>query len=82
MCHCQKYMLALLVVMFVKLKISSNTIKVQLQVMQYVFQIKTLSKDIPIFQRQDWLKTERDNEVEKQCIMSITNYSKCEWDGL
>ena len=32
---------------------SSNTIRVQLQVIQYVFQIKILSKDTPSFQRED-----------------------------
>ena len=33
-------------------------------VIQYAFQIKNLSKDTPSFQRQDWLKSERANEVE------------------
>ena len=35
---------------------SSNTIGVQLQMIQYTFRIKVLSKDIPSFQRRDWLK--------------------------
>ena len=48
--------------------------------MQYAFQIKTLSKDTSSFQRQDWLKNERDCEAETQCSMSITKYGKCdEW---
>ena len=46
--------------------------------MQYVFQIKTLSKDTSSFQTLDWLKSERDNEVEKGCNMSITKFDKCE----
>ena len=50
---------------------TSNT-----QMIQYVFQIKTLSKDTPSFQRQDWLKNERNNEVEIRCSMSITKYGK------
>ena len=33
------------------------------EVIQYVLQIKTLSKNNPSSQRQDWLKIERDNEV-------------------
>ena len=45
---------------------------------QYVFQIKTLSKDTPSFQRWGWLKNERDNEVEMQCSMSITKNDECE----
>ena len=49
---------------------------------QYVLQIKILSKDTPSFQRRDWLKNERDNEVEIQCSMSITKYGECERDGL
>ena len=36
------------------------------KMIQYIFQIKILSKDFPSFQRQDWLKNERDNEVEMQ----------------
>ena len=36
---------------------------VQLQVIQYVFQIGTLSKETLSFQSQDWLKSERENEV-------------------
>ena len=39
---------------------SSNTIRVQLQMIQYIFQIKILSKDTPSFQRQDWLKKIKD----------------------
>ena len=65
-----------------KVTSSSNTIRVQLQMKQYVFQIKTLSKDTPSFQRRDWLKNQRDNEVEIQCSMSMTKYGKCERDGL
>ena len=45
---------------------------------QCVFHIKTLSKDTPSFQRQDWLKTERNSEVEIRCNMSITKYGECE----
>ena len=41
---------------------------------QYVFQIKTLSRDTPIFQTPDWLRNERDNKVEIRCSMSITKY--------
>ena len=36
---------------------------VQLQVIQYVFQIGTLSKETLSFQSQDWLNGERDSEV-------------------
>ena len=43
---------------------SSKTIGVQPQVIQYVFHIKTLSKDAPSFQRRDWLKSKRENDVE------------------
>ena len=57
---------------------SSNTIGVQIQMIQYVFQIKTLSKDTPSFQRRDWLKNERDNKIEIRCSMSITKYGECE----
>ena len=57
---------------------SSNTIGVQFQMMQYVYQVKTLSRDTPGFQKQDWLKNERDNEVEIRCSMNITKYGKCE----
>ena len=46
--------------------------------MQYVFQIKTLSKDTSTFQRLDWLKSESDSEVKKGCNMSITKCDKCE----
>ena len=35
---------------------SSNTIGVQLQMIQYIFRIKILSKNTPSFQRRDWLK--------------------------
>ena len=57
---------------------SSNTTGVQLQKIQYIFQIKILSKDTPSFQRQDWLKNEGDNEVEMRCSMSNTKYGECE----
>ena len=46
---------------------------------QYIFQDKILSKDTPSFQRQYWLKNERDNEVEMWCS---TKYGECEWDEL
>ena len=46
--------------------------------MQYVYQVKTLSRDTPGLQKQDWLKNERDNEVEIRCSMNITKYGKCE----
>ena len=39
---------------------SSNTIGVQLQMIQYIFRIKTLSKDTPSFQRRYWLKKMKD----------------------
>ena len=35
---------------------SSNTIGVQLQMIQYIFRIKIIFKDTPNFQRRDWLK--------------------------
>ena len=35
---------------------SSNTIGVQLQMIQHKFRIKILSKNTPSFQRRDWLK--------------------------
>ena len=43
--------------------------------------------DTPSFQRWDWLKNERENEVEIsivfiQCSMSTTKYDKCESDEL
>ena len=41
---------------------------------QNVFQIKTLSKDITSFQRRDWLKSERDYEVEQQDSINIAIY--------
>ena len=50
----------------------SNTIGYQFQVIQYVFQFRTLFRDTPSFQIGDWLKNERDNKVELQCSMSIT----------
>ena len=56
---------------------SSNTIGVQLQVIQYVFQIKTLSRVTPGSQTRDWLKNKRENEVEI-CSMSMTKYGKYE----
>ena len=61
---------------------SSNTIGVQLQMIQHVFQIKILSRDTPCFQRRDLLKNERYNEVEIRNSMSITKYGKCREDGL
>ena len=61
---------------------SSNTIGVQLQIIQYIFQIKIWSKDTPSFQRRDWLKNERYSEVELRCSMSKTKYGECEWDGI
>ena len=39
---------------------SSNTIGVQLQMIQYIFRIKVLSKDTPSFRRRDWLKKMKD----------------------
>ena len=63
-----------------KVKKSSDTFGVQLQIIQYVFKIKVLSRDTPNFQRSDWLKKERDNEVEIRCSMSITKYGKYEMD--
>ena len=51
---------------------SSNTIGV------YIFRIKILSKDTPSFQRRDWLKNERDSEVEIRCSMSKTKRGECE----
>ena len=65
-----------------KVKRSSNTIGVQLQVIQYLFQIKTLSRETPSFQRRNWLKNKRGSEVEIRCSMSITKYAKCEGDRL
>ena len=35
---------------------NSNTIRIQLQMIQYLIWIKILSKDTPSFQRRDWLK--------------------------
>ena len=46
--------------------------------MQYIFRIKILSEDAPSFQRRDWLKNERHNEVETRCSMSKTKYGECE----
>ena len=63
---------------FCKVTRSSNAIGVQLQMIQYVFQIKILFRETYIFQRRDWLKNERDNEDELQSSMSITKYDKCE----
>ena len=57
---------------------NSNTIGVRLQIIQYVFQIKTLSKDTSSFQKQNWSKNERDNKVEIRCSMSITKYGERE----
>ena len=45
---------------------------------QFIFQIKMLSKDIPSSQRRDWLKSERGSEVEMRCSMSNTKYGECE----
>ena len=42
----------------------SETNGFQLQVIQYVFHIETLFKGTLSFQKQDWLKRERDREVE------------------
>ena len=61
---------------------SDNTIEVQLQMIQYIFRIKVLSKDTSSFQRQDWLKNDWDNEVETRGSMSKTKHTKCEWDRL
>ena len=61
---------------------SSTPIVVQLYLINYVCQIKTLSKDIPDFYGRDWLKNERDNEVDIRYSMSMTKYSKCKWEGL
>ena len=44
--------------------------------MQYVFQIKTLSRGTPSFQRWDWLKNERNSDVEIWWSVSITKYGK------
>ena len=61
---------------------SSITSWVKFQVMQYVFQIFTLSKGTASVQRWNWLINGRDNAIEMWCSISITNYVKCEWDGL
>ena len=61
---------------------SSSTIGVQLQMIHYIFRTKILSKDAPSFQRLDWLKNERHNEVEIRCSISKTRYGECEWDRL
>ena len=55
-----------------------NTIEVQLQMIQCTFRIKILTKDTPSLQRQDWLKNERDNDVDIRCSMSKTKYGECE----
>ena len=34
--------------------------RVQLQMIQYIFRIKVLSKDTPSFRRRDWLKKMKD----------------------
>ena len=57
---------------------SSNSIGVQLQMIQYIIWIKVSSKGTPSFQRQDWLKSERDNVFEMRCSMSKTKYTECE----
>ena len=59
-----------------------DTIGVQLQMIQYIFRIKVLSKDTPSFERLDRLKNQRDNEVEMWCSISKTKCGECEWDGL
>ena len=61
---------------------SSNIIGVEPEVTQYVFQIKTLSKDPPSFHRRDWLKNKSHNEVEIRCSMGRTKYGKYEWGVL
>ena len=55
---------------------------VQLQIIQYIFRIKILSKDTPSFQRRNWLKNERYNEFKIRCSMSKTKYGEFEGDGL
>ena len=45
---------------------------------QYIIWIKVSSKGTPSFQRQDWLKNERDNVFEMRCSMSKTKYTECE----
>ena len=57
---------------FFKVTRSGDTIGVQLQMIQYVFHIKTLSRDTRSFQGQYWLKNKRGHEVEIRCNMSIT----------
>ena len=57
---------------------SRNTIGVQLQMIQYIFRIKILSKDTPSLERRDRLKNGRENEVEIRCSMSKTKYGECD----
>ena len=60
---------------------SSNNIRVQLEIIQYIFWIKIVSKDTPSFQRRDWLKSKRYNEFGIRCIRCSTSkakYGKCE----
>ena len=45
---------------------------------QYIFWIKILSEDTTSFQRRDWLKNGRHNEVEIRCSMSKTKYGEYE----
>ena len=45
---------------------------------QYIVWIKILFEDTPSFQRRNWLKNERGNEVELLCSMSKTKYGECE----
>ena len=61
---------------------SSNIIGVEPEVTQYVFQIKSLSKDPPSFHRREWLKNKSHNEVEIRCSMGRTKYGKYEQGGL
>ena len=60
---------------------NSNTMTIQLQMIQYIFLIIILSKDTRNFQRRVCLKNERYNKVEIRCSMSKTKYVGCEWDG-
>ena len=34
------------------------------------------------FQRRDWLKGERDDEIERRCDMRIIEFGKCEINGV
>ena len=47
------------------------------------FGIKVYLKTLFYFQRQDWIKSKSDTKVvEWRCNISVTKYSKYEWDGL